>query len=273
MAVGRLIPLGAHEGALNMAIDQAILESVEGGGRPTLRFYNWAKPTLSLGYFQKLADRAGHPQSRDVDCVRRASGGGAIMHDHELTYSLVLPFGSIQTDRRSRFKSNVELYERVHGLLARAIEFAGCRARAFGSPDQQRPVSPGQQKPVSPDPSAAEVNVAQEPFLCFQRRTEQDLIASGYKVVGSAQRRGKGAILQHGSILLKASSHAPQLPGLSDLGGTGVDAETLSRQFAQLLGDSLDLDWQLGRLSESETTRSQTIRAERFASPSWLARR
>ena len=84
-------------GAWNMALDEALLESAGDDPMATLRFYRWSEPTLSLGYFQRSAERAAHIASRDCPLVRRASGGGAILHDAELTYSLTIP----TTDRWS----------------------------------------------------------------------------------------------------------------------------------------------------------------------------
>ena len=78
------------DGAWNMAVDEALLLSDERTGL-TIRFYQWEEPTLSLGYFQSLAEREQHPPSVDCPMVRRASGGGAILHDRELTYSMVAP--------------------------------------------------------------------------------------------------------------------------------------------------------------------------------------
>src|SRR5688500_20216584 len=78
-------------GAWNMAVDEALLESAALENRCTLRFYRWSEPTLSLGYFQRYEDRRQHAASLSCACVRRASGGGAILHDHELTYSLAVP--------------------------------------------------------------------------------------------------------------------------------------------------------------------------------------
>src|SRR5882724_9809402 len=87
----RLIIDPPAHGAWNMAVDEALLESAAVDGIATLRLYQWSEPTLSLGYFQPAADRQTHPASRECPLVRRASGGGAILHDRELTYSLAIP--------------------------------------------------------------------------------------------------------------------------------------------------------------------------------------
>ena len=79
------------DGAWNMAVDETLLEAAAAEGLCSLRFYQWAEPTLSLGYFQAYADRNQHEASRQSAVVRRASGGGAIMHDFDVTYSLAVP--------------------------------------------------------------------------------------------------------------------------------------------------------------------------------------
>ena len=87
----RLIDDGAAIGARQMALDEALLESAAERGSATLRFYRWSEPTLSLGYFQDYAERDSHAASRNCALVRRQTGGGAILHDRELTYSLAIP--------------------------------------------------------------------------------------------------------------------------------------------------------------------------------------
>src|SRR5437764_2183769 len=98
-------------GAWNMAVDEALLETAAGSGVATLRFYQWQEPTLSLGYFQAAADRQQHAASRDCPLVRRASGGGAILHDRELTYSIALP----------QPKAAAALYDACHETLIAAL--------------------------------------------------------------------------------------------------------------------------------------------------------
>jgi len=89
----RLIVDRPAPGAWNMAVDEALLDAAVEQGVAALRFYQWSEPTLSLGYFQRHADRDSHAASHDCTLVRRQSGGGAILHDRELTYSLTLRQG------------------------------------------------------------------------------------------------------------------------------------------------------------------------------------
>src|SRR5687767_6703039 len=91
MPTARLIIDPPAEGSWNMAVDEALLESAADSGEITLRFYEWSRATLSLGYFQSHAERSGHTASLACPMVRRSTGGGAIVHDQELTYSLVVP--------------------------------------------------------------------------------------------------------------------------------------------------------------------------------------
>ncbi len=249
VTIGRLIPLHACGGAENMATDQALLESVDQSGQPVLRFYTWQVPTLSLGYFQREAARAEHSDSRTIHCVRRATGGGAIVHHHELTYSLAVPC------RESSAGPRLDLYQRTHHALVEALQEFGVRAAPY------RLISQGDRSGVS------------DPFLCFQRRTDEDLIVNGYKVAGSAQRKSRNSMLQHGSVLLQASRWAPQLPGIEDLTASEIPIEGLVESFAKRLGSWLSLHWRGDQLSEAEQHRAAALVREKFATDRWLQRR
>ncbi len=189
-----------------MAVDEALLKDASATGTASLRFYEWNEPTLSLGYFQKFADRAQHPASTSVALVRRQSGGGAILHDQELTYSLALPPSHpLAAEAQS-------LYGIVHEVIAALL-------RTYLTPA----CDPNTIRLAS---KVDETGKVSEPFLCFQRRSPGDIVffdqktpnrADGHKVVGSAQRRSRGAVLQHGSILLNRSEYGPELAGLNDL--------------------------------------------------------
>jgi lipoate-protein ligase A len=191
-----------------MAIDEALLNAAAEEDVLTLRFYQWAEPTLSLGYFQRYADREQHLPSRECAVVRRQSGGGAILHDRELTYSLTIP------GNHPLAKDAQALYLAFHGSLVAWLKTRRVEARVHETPSA-----------LTPD---------EEPFLCFQRRAMGDVLVtpaserttadgpSSYKILGSAQRRRRGAILQHGSLLLARSPAAPELPGLLELAGLEI---------------------------------------------------
>ena len=125
MTSARLIIDDPLPGSWNMALDQALLESADQRSAITLRFYRWSEPTLSLGYFQKFNDRETHAASLDCPVVRRSSGGGAIVHDHELTYSICVP----ESNRWS--KSSDQLYDLVHHQVIQVLGQRGITAHSF----------------------------------------------------------------------------------------------------------------------------------------------
>ncbi len=190
MEKGRLILDAAAAGAWNMAVDQVLLETADRSGLATLRFYRWDQPTLSLGYFQRSADRRQHPPSLQCDTVRRASGGGAIVHDQEITYSLCIPSSNRWSTRNS------ELYDLVHGAIIEQLSELEIEAKLF------RDYQVGRQT----------AETGSDVFLCFQRRAENDIVIGAHKIGGSAQRRLKNSLIQHGSLLLSRSSCAPNWP-------------------------------------------------------------
>lgn len=230
-----------------MAVDEALLESAAEGGGCTWRFYTWWVPTLSLGYFQPYAQRAGHPASRDCSVVRRLSGGGAILHDQELTYSVAAPAGHpLATDAATAYRA-------VHAALVETLTALGIVTRLREQ--------------------AANIAPADEPFLCFQREAAGDVLLGTYKIAGSAQRRRRGAISQHGSVLFRASAAAPELPGIEDLSGRKIDPIALREVWTTALSSRLDLTWEPGSLTLAERERARTLAAEKFATAAWNERR
>jgi lipoate-protein ligase A len=249
---GRLILSEPADGPTNMAIDAAILECLEqgSGGAPTLRFYGWEAPTLSLGYFQTTRSREGHPDSRHAPLVRRASGGGAIVHDRELTYSLTIPDSLALAQGLGDSRA---LYRRVHDVFRSVFRRWGIRLQRFADSEVASP--------------------AGEPFLCFQRRTDEDLVLQGYKVLGSAQRRGRAGVLQHGSLLVSVSAAAPQLPGIVDLFGRCPTIPEVRDCLIEELGEGLGVQWQAGQLSAAERVALRQIRDAKFGSAEWTEKR
>jgi lipoate-protein ligase A len=244
----RLIFDAPADGAWNMAMDEALLESVGRAGQGgCLRFYAWEVPTISLGYFQHCADRWTHESSRCCPLVRRATGGGAIVHDLELTYSYTTVVGSHVASELSA------LYEAFHTALVEELARHTVAARLCRSP----PKRPREQ----------------EPFLCFQRRAERDVLVGDAKIAGSAQRRHRGTLLQHGSVLLRRSAAAPELEGIGELASVWIDPKELAECWGQRVARSLGLTLRPGTASAHEREAAQRFRLDQFTAASWTNRR
>jgi lipoate-protein ligase A len=258
-------------GSWNMAVDEALLEAAAMQRRCTLRFYRWVEPTLSLGYFQAYADREGHEASRRSAVVRRASGGGAILHDFDVTYSLAVPEGHPLAANRLR------TYRALHEALIEVLADLGIEASLFS--DGTPGVGCGENTPtVGRGPSSAaegrqcncQPNVtAKEPFLCFQRRAPGDVLVKGQKIAGSAQRRCRGAVLQHGSVLLARSPAAPELGGLKELAAQTILVEEFIVAWLEKLSAALAVRWQRDSLADADRCRATELVREKYGSPVW----
>ncbi|MEN6407760.1 MAG: lipoate--protein ligase family protein [Thermoguttaceae bacterium] len=244
-------------GAWNMAVDEALLESAASDGRCTLRFYQWQEPTLSLGYFQTYADRWRHEPSRRAAAVRRASGGGAILHDHELTYSFAVPSDHpLAVDR-------LGFYRAVHQTLIETLSDWGVAATMFAE-------SSGQPDPREPGCADRRMDHC---FLCFQRRAPGDVLVGQAKVAGSAQRRCQGAVLQHGSVLLARSDAAPELDGLEELSGRRIAPQSLVEAWLKRLTALVAVFERIDGLSPTQRRRAEQLAVEKYGHPSWTERR
>lgn len=153
-----------HLAALNMAIDEALLETVT---VPTIRFYRWDHPALSFGYFGKFTDAAEH-SNRDL--VRRWTGGGIVFHGNDLTYSLVIPARDPAFMESSR-----TIYENVHRGICDALGGSGHRVDLEGRDAAlQRPRTSRRDVPADD---------------CFANPVPADVVLNGRKIAGAAQRR------------------------------------------------------------------------------------
>lgn len=167
-----------NDGSYNMAVDEAILKSAEENpDKPTLRLYGWKPACLSLGYFQKLEETANVEKCRElgIDIVRRPSGGGAILHDMELTYSFTIAFSNPAVPKKL-----TESYFKISEALLLGMEKIGIKAKLRKGEDVKHSVHP----------------------YCFARESSFDIVHGGKKLIGSAQRRTEKALLQHGSIMI-----------------------------------------------------------------------
>ncbi len=276
-----------------MAVDEMLLEQAQDAEVACLRFYRWSKPTLSLGYFQTYNDRQKHLPSLACAAVRRLTGGGAILHDAELTYSIVLPRTHPLAAQRDK------LYHAIHGCLIEALKRLGITAQLCVAADKiERP----SQKPSSPSGRGAEAKggpidpisshyplsegeggpfqtfriaseTAGEPFLCFQRRSPGDVMIGQTKICGSAQRRRNGAVLQHGSLLWRTSPAAPELPGVVDIVTHPIEMEILAELWLSGLSRRLCFSWQLDDLNEKEVSQAETLVESRYAWDDWTKNR
>jgi lipoate-protein ligase A len=158
--------IASRSAALNMAIDETLLETAE---IPTIRFYKWDHPALSFGYFGKFADVADQGAERDL--VRRWTGGGIVLHGDDLTYSIVIP-----ASEPAFSESSISIYEKIHDALRAALAANGqsVELAANGAPR------------ISDS--------------CFANPVRADVLSNGRKIAGAAQRRARRALLQQGSI-------------------------------------------------------------------------
>lgn len=265
----RLIVHDAASGAWNMAVDEAIAQSAGSGESPsTLRFYAWAPPCLSLGRNQPLDEiDLERCAAHGVDIVRRPTGGRAILHTDELTYSVAAaPKDPVVAGA---------VLDAYHNLSVGLV--AGLRR--LGLVVQE---APGTNR-AGPYVSAA----------CFEVPSAYEITAAGRKLMGSAQSRRVDWVLQHGSLPLTgdiarivdylrfgAEDEREALRVGLALRATTVRAllgrevafreaaETMARGFAQALG----IDLVPGDLGPEERTVAQGLVAEKYGNPEWTAR-
>jgi lipoate-protein ligase A len=170
--------IAPRSAAMNMAIDEALLKSA---AAPSIRFYRWASPALSFGYFGRFADVADTASERDL--IRRWTGGGIVFHGADLTYSIVIPVGDpIFT------QSSMWLYEKIHCALSKALNGIGKRAVVAGGVDPGIAVV------------AMRAAVSASDYRCFANPVRADVMLNGRKVAGAAQRRTRAGLLHQGSI-------------------------------------------------------------------------
>jgi lipoate-protein ligase A len=249
----QVLPYMAADGAANMALDEAMLEAAAREGSAYLRFYGWTVPTLSLGYFQRIAEVRSDPRWEGRPIVRRPTGGGAIWHHHELTYAIAIPPGS------PLVRPSTALYRVVHGAIAEVLVDRGIPAHRRGEPS-----------PLHLPPSA---RMADRPLLCFTGRDPEDIVWGDQKLVGSAQRRRGGAVLQHGSVLLARSPVVPELLGICDVAEFPEPMEGWEELLGRRLVDAMGLVPMAADVPDP--LRARALERERtiYRDPAWTGAR
>jgi len=224
-----------HDAALNMAVDEALLQTASA---PLLRVYRWSRPAISFGYFGSFAAAAQAWPGREM--VRRWTGGGEVAHGEDVTYTLVVPQGTPFLEHSARDSYRL-IHERIAGYLSRAGRAVGVAAPSSGelsASSGKDSVSNGKASQSSGKVSAA----------CFENPVAFDLLADGMKVAGAAQRRGQRGLLHQGSIRVPGMA-----PGFSE-GLAGVFAPEVAAR----------------ELSAGELETAQVLAAQKYATDAWL---
>jgi len=179
----RLIKDTYHTGFMNMAIDEAIMIAHrEGLVPPTIRFYQWSPPAVSLGYFQDLKKEIDVDSCRNlgIDIVRRPTGGKAVLHDKELTYSF-----TIRENHPLVNNSILETYKKISGGIIKGLFYLGVTAD------------------LVPLREKSKIHHSDLKSICFSVPSQYEVQVEGKKIVGSAQVRKREIVLQHGSLLIE----------------------------------------------------------------------
>jgi lipoate-protein ligase A len=251
-----IVDVAARTGSWNMALDSAIADAVASGtARPTLRFYQWEPACLSLGRRQPL-DGVDLTRCRTdgVDVVRRPTGGWAILHTDELTYSVA----ALGNDPRTS-GAILDAYRKLSAGLVAGLRLLG--ADAVMNPE---------------DP----LGVHNTSAACFEIPSAYEITASGYKLMGSAQTRTQGRVLQHGSLPLhgdiarvarylayereeereRLRAHlSARATTLADALGRPVTYATAAAAIATGFAEALNLDLEPGDYSGAELAAAEVL--------------
>lgn len=278
LATWRLLCTAPCDGATNMAVDEAILLAIaEGRARPTLRFFAWEPPCLSLGYAQPVADvDPSRLAAHGWHLVRRPTGGRAILHTDELTYSVIAPM-----DEPRVLGGVVESYRQLSAGLLRGLAWLGASVRA--------------EKRTEDDPTVhrpAERSSITNP-VCFEVPSDYEITAGGKKLLGSAQVRKRGVVLQHGTLplvgdiaricdALRFESEAERTRArervrqrattLAEALGVAVSWDEAAAAMARGFAGALHLRFEQDELSAREQEDAARLRAEKYAAETWNGR-
>jgi len=265
----RFLDTGFLTGYENMSLDEAIFtSSQQKKSPPTLRIYGWIPPAVSLGYFQKAENAVDLEacKRRGVDVVRRLSGGRAVLHHHELTYSLICREGTSPLG-----SSVLETYKTISECLISTLNDLGLQVQWVASREKH---TAAQEK----DKTAS----------CFSSPSWYEITVEGKKICGSAQKRGDGVLLQHGSLLI---DYDPELLAEVLLSRKGeeeflteirtsttainrhlsqkIDFDQLKKLVLKSFKDQLQISLTPGELSEHEAHLKDHLLKEKYATDNW----
>jgi len=266
-----ILSQSGDNGAWNMALDEAILKSAaEKKSPPTLRLYNWQPATLSLGFAQSSRDvNIEHLQEQNWGLVRRPTGGRAILHTDELTYSVSAPI-----DDPLLAGNLLESYRKISRALLAAL--ANLKVDAVGEKVYANGVSSGTINPI-----------------CFETPSNYEITADGKKLIGSAQARKYDGLLQHGALPIrgditritkvlryeseaerisaaeKLSAHATTLERLL---GTAPGWQTVADAVLRGFSDVFAISFTESQPSQEELDHAKHLEISKYDTPEWTFR-
>lgn len=274
--IWRFIDSGHCSPSFNMALDEALLDwHSEGKIPPTIRFYGWDPATLSIGYFQKVEKEINmeNVKKHNLGFVRRPTGGRGVLHEHELTYSVI-----VSEDHPDMPKTVTEAYRVISEGILQGFRALGLEAY-FAVPKT------AEEREGLKNPRSA---------VCFDAPSWYELVVEGRKVAGSAQTRQKGVILQHGSILLDLDedklfslfnypndrvkermqrAFKSKAVAMNEISAEPVTMEMAKDAFKKGFEDGLGIGLEPYELSLEETQYVEKLAKERYESDEWNYKR
>ncbi|MGG3913458.1 lipoate--protein ligase family protein [Rossellomorea vietnamensis] len=272
----RFIDSGNCSPSYNMALDEALLDwHSEGKIPPTIRFYGWDPATLSIGYFQKVEKEINLDAVKEhgLGFVRRPTGGRGVLHEHELTYSVI-----VSEEHPEMPRTVTEAYRVIsEGILK---GFQGLGLEAYFAVPRTAEEREGLKNPRS--------------AVCFDAPSWYELVVEGRKVAGSAQTRQKGVILQHGSILLDLDedklfslfnypsdrvkermqrAFKSKAVAMNEISSVPVTMEMAKEAFKKGFEEGLNINLEPYELSEEETQYVVDLAESRYESDEWNYKR
>ena len=274
--IWRFIDSGRQDPAFNMALDEALLYwHSENKIPPTIRFYGWNPPTLSVGYFQNIEKEINLDavKKHGLGFVRRPTGGRGVLHDQELTYSVI-----VSEEHPEMPKTVTEAYRVISEGILEGFRELGLDAY-FAIPRTEK------EKQSLKNPRSS---------VCFDAPSWYELVVEGRKVAGSAQTRQKGVILQHGSILLDLDedklfdlfiykndrlrermqrNFKQKAVAINELAKEKVTIEEASKAFKKGFEKGLNSHLEPYELTEEETAFVADLARTKYAADEWNYRR
>ncbi|MBN6888838.1 lipoyl(octanoyl) transferase [Cytobacillus horneckiae] len=274
--VWRFIDSGMGSPSYNMALDEALLEwNSEGKMPPVIRFYGWNPATLSIGYFQKAEKEIDMDavERHGLGFVRRPTGGRGVLHEHELTYSVI-----VSEEHPEMPKTVTEAYRVISEGVLKGFHHLGMEAY-FSVPRSE------EEKASLKNPRSS---------VCFDAPSWYELVVEGRKVAGSAQTRQKGVILQHGAILLDLDedklfslfkysndrvkermqrAFKNKAVAINNLTAEKVSYDQAKAAFKKGFEEGLNIELEPYELTNEEREYVEKLARERYESDEWNFRR